>query len=83
MDRRTSFLREPIEAPLAKSLDTVAHYRTIFVSDMYLGTRGCQAACGVVPLGIGASQLDVERGQPLGRRGARPPELNLVGAELP
>ena len=44
MDRRTSFLREPIEAPLAKSVDTVARYRTIFVSDMHLGTRGCQAA---------------------------------------
>jgi UDP-2,3-diacylglucosamine pyrophosphatase LpxH len=43
MDRRTSFLREPIEAPLAKSVDTVARYRTIFVSDMHLGTRGCQA----------------------------------------
>jgi UDP-2,3-diacylglucosamine pyrophosphatase LpxH len=29
---------------LAKHLDTAVRYRTIFVSDMHLGTRGCQAA---------------------------------------
>ena len=28
---------------MAKQPDDVTHYRTIFMSDLHLGTRGCQA----------------------------------------
>ena len=31
------------EAPVAKIADKTQHYRSIFISDMHLGTRGCQA----------------------------------------
>jgi UDP-2,3-diacylglucosamine pyrophosphatase LpxH len=31
------------EAPLAKQQDGITRYRTIFMSDLHLGTRGCQA----------------------------------------
>jgi UDP-2,3-diacylglucosamine pyrophosphatase LpxH len=34
----------PIEADLAKEQDATTRYRTIFMSDLHLGTRGCQAA---------------------------------------
>ena len=32
-----------IEAALAKNQDGITRYRTIFMSDLHLGTRGCQA----------------------------------------
>jgi UDP-2,3-diacylglucosamine pyrophosphatase LpxH len=36
------FARE-FEAALAKNQDSITRYRTIFMSDLHLGTRGCQA----------------------------------------
>jgi UDP-2,3-diacylglucosamine pyrophosphatase LpxH len=38
-----SFRSRPNEAGVAKPEDTTRRYRTIFLSDLHLGTRGCQA----------------------------------------